>query len=130
MSWCTFITTVPNDSRLKYKGIINAQKNEARFCCQLNFGYLGRSGWFRDVAQIPNRWDCVNYNDRQVLWVTLKRKINQTCLSAGKIKPTGEYFTRLPAIIYIPAGHVLCTSHDSCQPHSLIPKEMFKNITV
>ena len=31
-----------------------------------------------------------------------RERVNQTCLSARKVKPTEGYFTRLLAIIYIP----------------------------
>ena len=55
----------------------------------------------KDVAKIFNRWDCVD--SRLVPWVTLKRKVKQTCLSTRKVKPTDGYFTRLLAIVYIPA---------------------------
>ena len=48
---------------------------------------------YRDVVEISNRWDYVDAS--QVLWVTLKEKVNQTSLLAGKVKATDGYFTWL-----------------------------------
>ena len=54
----------------------------------------------RDVAKISNKWDYTN--DKEVCGLHYREKVNQTCLSPGKVKPTDGYFSRLPAIIYIP----------------------------
>ena len=62
---------------------------------------------YRDVVKISNRWDYVDAS--QVLWVTLKEKVNQTGLLDGKVKATDGYFTWLQllstSLIYM--NHIL-----------------------
>ena len=43
----------------------------------------------RNVAKISKRWDYID--NRWVMWVTLRERLNQMCLSAVKVKPTDEY---------------------------------------